>query len=272
MATAGPPRLEVPEGPHRDKRMSIGAHLVELRKRLMLAAAGLVVGMVVAFIITDPVIDWITEPIRFIAQQRGDDFSALNFTNVTSAFDLRMRIAFSIGIFLSAPIWLWQIWAFIMPGLTRKEIRYTVGFVAAAVPLFFLGCWVGTLIVPHVIELMWSFTPDGAVNFYNASEYYDFVFKLMIVIGVAFVLPVFLVALNVAGIMSGKAILKGWRVAILVATVFAGLATPAADVVSMLMLAGILIVLFFAAAGLSMLFDRRKSRRAAAMGLPGSTP
>lgn len=271
MATAGPPRLEVPEGPQRDKRMSIGAHLVELRKRLILAAAGLVVGMVVAFIITDPVIDWITQPIRYITEKRGDDFSALNFTNVTSAFDLRMRIAFSIGIFLSAPIWLWQIWAFIMPGLTKKEIRYTVGFVASAVPLFFLGCWVGTLIVPHVIELMWGFTPDGAVNFYNASEYYDFVFKLMIVIGVAFVLPVFLVALNVAGVMSGKAILKGWRVAILIATVFAALATPAADVVSMLMLAGILIVLFFAAAGLSMLFDHRKSRREAATGLPGST-
>ncbi|MCT2086535.1 twin-arginine translocase subunit TatC [Microbacterium enclense] len=251
--------------------MSIGAHLVELRKRLMIAAAALVVGMIVAFIITDPVIDWITEPIRVISERRGDDFSALNFTNVTSAFDLRMRIAFSIGIFLSAPIWLWQIWAFIMPGLTRKEIRYTVGFVGAAVPLFFVGCWVGMLIVPHVIELMWGFTPEGGVNFYNAPDYYDFVFKLMIVIGVAFVLPVFLVALNVAGVMSGKAILKGWRVAIIVATVFAALATPAADVISMLMLAGILIVLFFAAAGISMLFDRRKSRRAAAAGLPGST-
>lgn len=251
--------------------MSIGAHLVELRKRLMIAAAGLILGMVVAFIVTDPVIAWITEPIRVITERRGDDFSALNFANVTSAFDLRMRIAFSIGIFLSAPVWLWQIWAFIMPGLTRKEIRYTVSFVAAAVPLFFIGCWVGMLIVPHVIELMWGFTPEGGVNFYNASDYYDFVFKLMIVIGVAFVLPVFLVALNVAGVMSGRAILKGWRVAIIIATVFAALATPAADVVSMLMLAGILIVLFFAAAGVSLLFDRRKARRTASAGLPGST-
>lgn len=261
----------MPEGPRRDKRMSLGAHLVELRKRLMIAVAALVVGMVVAFFITDPIIHWITEPIRVIAAQRGDDFSALNFTAVTSAFDLRMRIAFSIGIFLSAPIWLWQIWAFIMPGLTRKEIRYTVAFVASAVPLFFLGCWVGMLVVPHVIELMWSFTPDGGVNFYNATDYYDFVFKLLIVVGVSFVLPVFLVALNVAGVMSGRAILRGWRVAILIATVFAALATPAADVVSMLMLAGILVVLFFAAAGLSMLFDRRKARRETALLGPGST-
>jgi sec-independent protein translocase protein TatC len=248
--------------------MSLGAHLVELRKRLMYAALALVVGMVVAFIVADPVIHFITEPIRIITEKRGDDFSALNFGTVTAAFDMRMRIAFSIGLFISAPVWLWQVWAFIMPGLTRKEVKYTVGFVLAAVPLFFAGCYLGVMIMPHVIELMWSFTPDGATNFYYAQEYYDFVFKLMIVIGVSFVLPVFLVALNFAGVMSGRAILKGWRIAILIATIFAALATPAADVVSMLMLAGILIVLFFAAAGLSLLFDRRKRKRNAAAGLP----
>lgn len=247
--------------------MSLGAHLVELRKRLMYAAIALVVGMVIAFIVADPVIHFITEPIRIITEKRGDDFSALNFGTVTAAFDMRMRIAFSIGLFISAPVWLWQVWAFIMPGLTRKEIRYTIGFVLAAVPLFFAGCYLGVMIMPHVIELMWSFTPDGATNFYYAQEYYDFVFKLMIVIGVSFVLPVFLVALNLAGVMSGRAILKGWRVAIIIATVFAALATPAADVVSMLMLAGILIVLFFAAAGLSLIFDRRKRKRDEATGL-----
>lgn len=247
--------------------MSLGAHLVELRKRLMYAALALVVGMVVAFIVADPVIHFITEPIRIITEKRGDDFSALNFGTVTAAFDMRMRIAFSIGLFISAPVWLWQIWAFIMPGLTRKEVRYTIGFVLAAVPLFFAGCYLGVMVMPHVIEIMWSFTPDGATNFYYAQEYYDFVFKLMIVIGVSFVLPVFLVALNLAGVMSGRAILKGWRVAIIIATVFAALATPAADVVSMLMLAGILIVLFFAAAGLSLIFDRRKRKRDEATGL-----
>jgi sec-independent protein translocase protein TatC len=270
VAASGPPLIEEPDAPRRDKRMSLGAHLVELRRRLMIAALALVVGMVVAFLIADPIITWITGPIRQIAETRGDEFSALNFSTVTSAFDMRMRIAFSIGIFLSAPVWLWQIWAFIMPGLTRKEVRYTVAFVSAAIPLFFAGCYVGVLIVPHVIELMWSFTPDGGVNFYQAADYYDFVFKLMIVIGVAFVLPVFLVALNFAGIMSGKAILKGWRVAILIAATFAALATPAADVVSMLMLAGILTVLFFAAAGVSLLFDRQRAKRAAAILPPES--
>ncbi|MDQ4212846.1 twin-arginine translocase subunit TatC [Microbacterium capsulatum] len=241
--------------------MSLGGHLLELRRRLVIAALALVIAMVVAFLITDPIISFITDPIRQVAKARGDDFAALNFGTVTAAFDMRMRIAFAIGIFLSAPVWLWQIWAFIMPGLTRKEIKYTLGFVGAAVPLFFAGCYVGVLVMPHIIELMWGFTPKGAVNFYAAQDYYDFVFKLMIVIGVSFIIPVFLVALNLAGIMSGRGILKAWRIAVLIACVFAALATPAADIVSMLLLAGILIVLFFAAAFLSMLFDRRKRKR-----------
>lgn len=248
--------------------MSLGAHLVELRKRLLISAAALVVAMIVAFFITDPIIDYITRPFEVVDEAKGGQgLTGLTFSSVTAPFDLRMRISFSIGIFFAAPVWLWELWAFLMPGLTRKEIKYTLGFVAAAVPLFFAGCYVATFLVPHVIELMATFTPEGGNNLYEASKFYDFVFKLMIVVGVAFVLPVFLVALNLAGIMSGKAILKGWRVAILIATVFAALTTPAADVVSMLILGGILIVLFFAAAFLSMLFDRRKRKRDTVAGL-----
>nr|WP_274638563.1 twin-arginine translocase subunit TatC [Microbacterium bovistercoris] len=244
--------------------MSLAQHLRELRKRLFIAAAGLIVGMVVGFIISEPVINLLSQPIAQIAATHGDSYTALNFNTVTSGFDLRMRIAFSIGLLLSAPVWLWQLWAFIMPGLTRKEMRYTVGFVASAIPLFAAGLYVGWLIMPHMVEIMALFVPDtqGVARFYDYSTYYDFVFKLLLVVGVSFVTPVFLVALNLAGIMSGRAILKGWRVAIIVIVVFAAAATPAADVTSMLLLAGILCVLYFAAAILSLLFDRRKARRA----------
>jgi sec-independent protein translocase protein TatC len=266
VATAGSPRVADPGEPRRDKRMSLGQHLVELRKRLMFAALALIVGMVVAFFITDAVIYLITEPIRQIAQSEGEAAKVeLMFSTVTGAFDLRLRMSFAIGIMISAPIWLWQIWAFIMPGLTRKEIKYTIGFIASAIPLFFAGCLVGLLVMPHIVELMTSFVPDGGASFFDASYYYDFVFKLLIVVGIAFVLPVFLVALNLAGVMSGKAIVKGWRIAVLVAVVFSAVATPAADIVSMLMLAGMLVVLFFAAAAVSMLFDRRRAKRAAAI-------
>ena len=86
------------------------------------------------------------------------------FSTVTGAFDLRLRMSFAIGLLISAPIWLWQIWAFVMPGLTRKEIRYTVGFLAAAIPLFFAGCYVGLVVMPHIVELMASLRPRRAAR------------------------------------------------------------------------------------------------------------
>ncbi|MFT4213831.1 MAG: twin-arginine translocase subunit TatC [Microbacterium sp.] len=250
--------------------MSLAQHLIELRRRFVIAAAALVGGMIIAFVFAENIIWAMTQPIRIVADQRGEDPDAivrLMYSTITGPFDMQLRVAFVVGIIVSAPVWLWQLWAFLMPGLTRKEIRYTIGFVSAAVPLFFAGCFVGWLVMPHIVEIMASFSAEGAANMYDAKYYYDFVFKLIVVVGISFVLPVFLVALNLAGIMSGKAILRGWRIAVLVTVVFAGLATPAADIVSMMMLAGILIVLFFAAAGLSMLFDRRRSKRAAAEGI-----
>ncbi|WP_159498823.1 twin-arginine translocase subunit TatC [Microbacterium sp. 18062] len=241
--------------------MTLGQHLIELRKRLMIAALALVVGMIIAFVVTEQVIALLSIPIEIIAQSRGTEFAKLNFTSITAGFDLRLRISFAIGIIISAPVWMWQIWAFLMPGLTRKETRYTIGFMAAAIPLFFGGAVVGWLIMPHIIELMAQFVPEQGALFFDSQYYYDFIFKLLLVVGISFVLPVFLVALNFAGVVSGMAILKGWRVAVLVAVIFAALATPAADIFSMLMLAGILIVLYLAAAGISLLVDRRRRRR-----------
>ncbi len=256
-----------PEAVGRDKRMSLGAHLIELRKRLFIAAAALVVGMIVAFIVTEPVIELLSVPIRTIAEQQGREYTGLNFTTVTSGFDLRMRIAFAIGLLISAPVWLWQVWAFIMPGLTKKETQYTWGFLGAAIPLFFGGCTVAFFVLPHVIEIMAGFVPTGMAQFFDYSSYYDFVFKFLIVVGIAFVLPVFLVALNLAGVVSGREILRGWRVAILVCTIFAAITTPPADVFSMLLLMASMIVLYFAATLVSMLFDRRKRKREDAAGL-----
>lgn len=263
MATANSPLGALDsQAQRRDRRMSLGAHLVELRKRLTIAALGLIVGMIVAFVITDPIIQLLTDPIQAVAETRGDeDQVALMFTTVTSGFELRIRISLVVGLLLSAPVWLAQIWLFIMPGLTRKETGYTWAFLGAAIPLFFAGNFVGWLIVPHIVELMATFVPDGGSLFYDTTYYYDFVLKMLLVVGVSFVLPVFLVLLNAAGIMSGMAILKGWRVAVLVITLFAAMATPAADVVSMLMLAGIMVVLYFAAVGVSLLFDRRRAKR-----------
>lgn len=254
--------------------MSLGAHLTELRRRLMIAAASLIVGAIVAFFISDPVLSLLKMPIDQVSDQRGADAAttALMVTTVTGPFDLRMKIAFTIAIFLTAPVWLWQIWAFIMPGLTRKEVRYTLGFTLSAVPLFFAGCATGLWVAPHIVTVMANFTPENFAALYDANVYFDFIFKLMLSVGIAFVIPVLLVALNVAGIMSGRDILKGWRVAVLVATIFAAFTTPGADVTSMLILMAVLVALYMAAALLCLLFDRRRRKRQEKLFGPSGAP
>ena len=243
--------------------MSLGAHLIELRKRLFIIAAGVVVAMIAGFVFSEWAIDQMAAPITEIAGERGQ--ALLNFDAVTGAFDLRMKVALTLGIVASSPIWLYQIWAFLVPGLTRKEIGYALGFLLSAVPLFLAGCAAGWWVMPHIVELMAGFTPANASNFFNAGIYFDFVLKLLLAVGIAFVVPVFLVLLNFVGVLSAAGIIKAWRVAILVIVLFCAIATPAADVISMFVLAVPMVVLYFAAYGIAWLHDRRAAKRQAAL-------
>jgi sec-independent protein translocase protein TatC len=239
--------------------MSLGSHLIELRKRLFIAALAIVLGMVAGYIVSDFVLDALIRPISELAAEQGRDAS-LNFTDVSSAFDLRIQIAFTVGVVVSSPVWLYQLWAFVMPGLKKKEKRYAIGFVGAAVPLFLAGCAAGWFVLPHMVTLLTGFAPEGTTALLTARSYFDFVLKLVLAIGIAFVLPVFLVLLNFAGVLSAVAILKSWRIAILAITVFTAIATPAADVMSMFLLAIPMVLLYFTAAGIAYLHDRRARR------------
>jgi sec-independent protein translocase protein TatC len=243
----------------RERRMSIGGHLVELRKRLFISAIAVLIGVVVGFLLSEFLIVVMSAPVRAIEEDQGRAF--LNFANVTSAFDLRMKIALTVGIVIASPVWLHQVWAYLVPALTRKEIGVAAGFVGAALPLFLLGCFAGWYVLPHIVVLMLGFTPEAAGNFLDAATYYDFVLKLTIAVGVAFVLPVFLVLLNAVGVLAATSIIRGWRWAILVIVIFTAFATPAADVVSMVVLAVPMIALYFAAYGVAYLHDRRAAKR-----------
>lgn len=241
-------------------RMTLGEHLLELRKRLFIAAIAIVVGMVIGFLLSNIVIELMSAPIEEIAETKN---ASLNFDTVTSGFDLHMKVALTIGFVISAPVWLYQIWAFLVPGLKRNEVRYILGFILTAIPLFFAGCFAGWIVMPHIVELMARFTPQDASNLYQAGYYYDFILKLVLAVGIAFVLPVFLVLLNFVGVLSAKAIIKGWRVALLVIMLFCAIATPAADVISMFLLAVPMIILYFAAYVVAYFNDRRRAKRAA---------
>lgn len=248
-----------------EKRMSLGAHLVELRKRLFRSAIAIVVGMAIGWWLTDVVVwEAIQEPVnRVVEAQQGEGAGSTGiiFPTISSAFDLRLQIAFTLGIVLSAPVWLYQVFAFLVPGLNRRERRFTFAFFATAIPLFFAGCAAGWFVLPNIVKLMTSFVPEGAETLLTAKEYIDFVLKLVVAIGIAFVVPVFIVLLNFAGILSAASIIKSWRIAILVIVLFTAFATPSADIVSMFMLAIPMVGLYFAAYGIAFLHDRRAAKR-----------
>ena len=240
--------------------MSLGEHLRELRKRLVISAVAILVAAVAGFFLSPFVIDALRVPINQIAEERNAD---IIYTTVTGAFDLRLAISLTIAIVLASPVWLFQIFSFLVPGLTSKEKRYTFGFFFSAVPLFFLGAASGWFVFPHMVELLTSFSAQEDATLLDAKMYYDFVIKLVLAVGVAFVLPVFLVLLNFVGVLSAMSIIKGWRVAVLLITVFTAIATPAADVVSMFLLAVPMVILYFAAFGVAWIHDRRVARREA---------
>lgn len=236
--------------------MSLGQHLLELRKRLFLAAGGVLAGAVAGWFLSDFVLTSLRAPLEQIAKSQHR-LALLNYDNVTGSFDLKLQIAIMIGVVISCPIWLYQIWAFFLPGLNKRERQYGLGFFLTAVPLFFAGCAAGWFVFPHIVQLLASFGTSHDAAVMQAQNYFMFALKLCIVVGVAFVLPVFLVMLNFIGILSAKAILKGWRIAMLAIVLFTAIATPSVDVFSMFLLAVPMIVLYFGAVGVATIHDRR---------------
>lgn len=238
--------------------MSLGQHLLELRKRLFLAAIAVVLVSVAGFFLSDYVIDALRVPIEQIGKERD---AKIVYDTVGGSFDIKITIAFTIGIVGSSPIWLYQIFAFLVPGLNRREKRYTFGFLFSAIPLFIAGAATGWYLFPHMVELLGSFAAPEDATFLPVRTYYDFVIKLVLAVGVAYVLPVFLVLLNFAGVLTAKSIIKSWRIAVLAIVVFAAIATPAADINSMFLLAVPMVVLYLLSAGISWIHDRAIAKR-----------
>lgn len=240
--------------------MTLGGHLLEARKRLFRAALGIVVGVVLGFLLSDHVLEIIRTPILALAESRN---TSLNYSSISGAFELKMKIAIYAGLVFSSPVWLYQLFAFFLPGLKRTEKKYILGFFFSAVPLFLAGCATGFALFPHVVELLAGFASTDDSTILDASYYFDFVMKLVLAVGVAFVLPVFVVLLNFIGVLPGKTIVRGWRIVILAIVLFCAIATPAADIMSMFLLAVPMCALFVIAAAIALLHDRAALRRAA---------
>jgi sec-independent protein translocase protein TatC len=247
--------------------MPLRAHLVELRRRIFLAALGVLVGAVVGWLLYDPVFSALQQPVLRVAEERGT-LVGLNFAGVATSFDMQVKVSFFLGIIVSSPWWLYQFWAFVTPGLTRKERLYAFGFVGAAVPLFLAGGVVAWWVLPNAVRLFIDFTPTGATNLIDAQSYLGLVMRIMLAFGIAFLLPVVMVALNFAGIGTAATWRKSWRWAVVICFVFAAVVTPTPDAVTMLAVALPMCGLYFLALGVCVLHDRRVDRQRVAAGLP----
>lgn len=245
-------------------RMPLIEHLREFRKRVVRSAIAISLGSIVGWFFYNEIITKLAEPVCDLkaAQASGaNNCGALYINGVLGPLNLQIKVAILTGVILAAPIWLYQLWAFIAPALHRREKRYSVLFFVAATPFFAAGAYLGYSILPVAVRVLFGFTPDALNNLVKFDDYLDFVMRAILLFGIAFELPVFLVTFNLIGFLSGAAILKPWRIWIFAITLFVAGFTPSADPLSMILLALPLIGLYLLAGVFALLNDRRRAKK-----------
>lgn len=241
--------------------MALREHLRELRNRLTLSVIAVAVLSVVGWYWYDEIIKVVVAPIEAVAADRGDEIVTLRFQNITEPFAMQLRVAIFSGILLSSPIWLWQIWAFLMPGLTKKERRVALSYFLISIPLFFAGAGLAAFTFPRLVAILLAFTPNGIANFPGASEFLNLWLYFMLAFGLAFLLPIVLVALNQIGILSAQNMLKSWRITLFGILIFSAFMTPDPSAWTMLAMAAPVFALFWCAVGFSFLLERRRRKK-----------
>jgi sec-independent protein translocase protein TatC len=245
-------------------RMPLIEHLRELRRRVVKSTIAILIGFGVGWAFYNPIITQLAEPVCDLKKAQAEGAAScgsLYISGVLGPLNLQIKVALLAGIIMMAPIWLYQLWAFIAPALHRKEKRNSVFFFVAATPFFAAGATLGYYILPIAIRVLFGFTPNSLENLVKFDDYLDFVLRIILLFGIAFELPVFLVTFNAIGFLSGMAILKPWRAWIFGITLFIAGFTPSADPLSMLLLAVPLISLYFMAGGIALLNDRRRAKK-----------
>ncbi len=245
--------------------MPLLEHLGELRRRLLRAVVAVLIGMVVAFAGFRPVFHLLTAPYCSLPVSRrlGGDGCGLVVFGIPDAFVLRLRLSVLVGAVLSAPVWLYQLWGFVAPGLHRRERRWAVGFALASALLFAGGAAVAYLSLGKSIAVLLGFAGGDVTPVLEVSRYLSYVTAMVLAFGFSFEFPLLLVMLNLAGVLSSARLRRSRRLAVFLLFAFAAVATPSPDPATMLALAVPLCLLYEVAVGASRLVDRRRARRAA---------
>jgi sec-independent protein translocase protein TatC len=246
-------RRHDPEG-----RMPLMEHIRELRNRVLKAMAAILVGMVAGLVpqVHDPIWAFIYEPFK--AAHYGG--ARLAVIGVLDPFTIWLQVAFWFGLIVACPVWLYQIWAFIAPGLYNREKRWTYVFVGSAVPLFLGGATIAYFVMSRGLKYLLRLAPSGIEVIPTVSNYLSYFQAMLLGFGLAFELPLALVIANRVGILSHQRMAKWRRIMIFGVFVFAGIASPSPDPVTMLLLAVPCVVLIELAELIIWMHDRRRAR------------
>jgi len=247
----------------RGDKMPLLEHVREFRDRMLKSVLAIGLGAIVGWILYQPIIRILTLPFCDLGKSSlpsNEQCGDLYVNGILGPFNLQVKIALLSGVIFSAPLWIYQLWAFITPALHKRERRVAIIFAAIASPLFASGSYLAYLILPHAVDVLLGFTPNNLGNLVRFDEYLDFVLRLILIFGIAFVLPLFLVALNLLGVLSGAAILRPWRVAVFICFLFTAIFTPTPDPVTMIVLAIPLCILYFGSGIFALLIDKRRKR------------
>ncbi len=262
MVTLSRPGKRGPDGAD-DGRMSLADHLRELRRRMFVCVAAILVGTIVGWIIYGWLFEILLNPFTETVKRldaKGDVDARAVINDVSGAFMLQTKVSLVAGIVLSSPIWLYQMWAFILPGLHRNEKKWTLLFVALAGPLFVAGVVLGYFVMPKGLEVLLGFTPEDVSNLIDVKLYFNFLLRVLLVFGIAFEIPLFVVLLNLAGVIKARQLAR-WRSWIIFGTfIFAAVATPSTDPITMLLLAAPMTVLFLISELIARFVDYRRGR------------
>lgn len=241
--------------------MALSDHFRELRARIMISALAIVTALILSLLFFDQLYQIFLRPYQLAVANLPEEVSSELTTNgIAGGILLYLKLSGMSAIILTSPIWLYQIWAFILPGLHPGERKWSRVFAAIAGPLFLAGAALGYATLPKGIEILVGFTPDGTTNLIDNAGYISFFIRTLLVFGIAFEIPVFVILLNLAGVVSGKS-LGEHRAWIIVGTfIFAAVATPSVDPFSMLFLAIPMVVLFLISEAIARLIDRRRAK------------
>jgi|tagenome__1003787_1003787.scaffolds.fasta_scaffold20870100_2 sec-independent protein translocase protein TatC len=252
-------RRENPEG-----RMPLLSHLAELRNRLLKAAIVLVIGMVVALVYSNQTWHLVTRPFceavirgHTGCHQAGDQ---LVVNGVFEGFFIRVKIAFFIGLIGSSPVWLYQLWAFIAPGLYSREKKWAYLFTGTAVPLFLGGSFLAYIVMDKGLHYLLGLTPDGVLNLPSVDTYLSYFVGMIVGFGIAFELPLVMIMLNLAGILTHERFRRWRKMLIFAVFLVAGIANPSPDPWTMLILGGMCVVLVEVAEVFVYFNDKRRAR------------